>query len=56
MKKILNNFKKAFSLTETIIMLTILAIAVASMTPMVTRKIVNNTEAGTTINGVSPGR
>ena len=50
------NMTKAFSLTETIIMLTILAIAVASMTPMVTRKIVNNTETGATINGVSHGR
>ena len=52
------NFKKikAFSLTETIIMLTILAIAVASLTPMVTRKIANNAEAGTTINGIAHGR
>ena len=52
------NFKKikAFSLTETIIMLTILAIAVASLAPMVTRKIANNAEAGTTINGIAHGR
>ena len=49
-------FKKAFSLTETIIMLTILAIAVASLTPMITKKLANNVEAGTTINGVSHGR
>ena len=56
MKKIKNIISNAFSLTETIILLTILAIAVASLTPMVTKKIVNNAEAGTTINGVSHGR
>lgn len=51
MKKI-----KAFSLTEAMIIIVILAIAVAATTPIISRKIVNITEAGSTIGGGAHGR
>ncbi|MBQ4646625.1 MAG: prepilin-type N-terminal cleavage/methylation domain-containing protein, partial [Candidatus Gastranaerophilales bacterium] len=48
--------KKGFSLTEALILLVILAIAIAASTPMITRKIINTTEAGTTLSGGTHGR
>ena len=46
----------AFSLTETLILLTVLGIAIASLTPMISRKIVNNAEGGVTPSGGSQSR
>ena len=51
-----NTFKKAFSLTETIIILTVLAVAVAASTPLITKKVINVADAGTTITGAAHGR
>ena len=48
--------KFGFSLTETMILITILAIAVAASTPIITRKIVNITDAGSTLSGGAHGR
>ena len=50
------NFKKAFSIAETVILLTILAIGVAASTPIITRKIANITESGSTVGGGTHGR
>lgn len=47
---------KAFSLTEAMIIIVILAIAIAATTPIISRKIVNITEAGSTIGGGAHGR
>lgn len=47
---------KAFSLTEAMIIIVILAIAIAATTPIISRKIVNITEAGSTIGGGTHGR
>ncbi len=57
-KKITKKNKKrfGFSLTETIIMITVLAIVVASTTPIITRKIINNSDIGATLGGGSHGR
>ena len=52
----MKHFKKAFSLSETIIILTVLAIAIAAAIPMMTKKMINVTEAGSTITGASHGR
>ncbi len=51
-----NTFKKAFSLTETIIILTVLAVAVAASTPLITKKVINVADAGATITGAAHGR
>ena len=48
--------KRAFSLTETLNLITILAIAIAAATPTLTRKIINSAEAGTTLSGGAHGR
>lgn len=48
--------KKAFSVTETIILLTVLAVAIAASIPVVTKKIINVSDAGSTITGASHGR
>ena len=48
--------KFGFSLTETMILITILAIAVAASTPIITRKIVNISDAGSTLSGGAHGR
>ena len=48
--------KPAFSLVEAIILMTIAAIAIAAITPMITRKIANVTDAGVSIGGATHGR
>lgn len=55
-EKAMKKIKFGFSLTETMILITILAIAVAAMTPIISRKIINTTEAGTTLSGGAHGR
>ena len=58
MVKIMQKMKRkfGFSLTETMILITILAIAIAASTPIITRKIVNITDAGATLSGGAHGR
>ena len=43
--------KKAFSLTETMIILVIMAIAIAAATPIISKKIVNIVDSGETLSG-----
>lgn len=51
-----NRFKLAFSITETIIILTVLAVAIAASTPLITKKVVNVADAGATVTGAAHGR
>ncbi len=55
-KNVFKKKKNAFSLVEALIMITVLAIAVASITPIITRKIINNSDIGATLGGGSHGR
>ena len=57
-KKMTKNQKKklGFSLMETVIMVTVLAVVVASVTPIITRKIINNSDIGAALGGGSHGR
>ncbi len=48
--------KFAFSLVEALVLLTVVSIALAAITPLITRKIVNNTDPGTAPGGDSHGR
>ena len=48
--------KKAFSLAETIVFVIVSAIIIAAATPLITRKIVNIQDAGTTLGGGQHGR
>ncbi len=52
----MKNKIKAFSLSETIIILTVLAVAIAASIPIMTKKMVNVSDAGSTITGASHGR
>ena len=57
-KNSLNEKKKrfGFSIVEAAIMLTVLAVVVASTTPIITRKLLNNSDIGAALGGGSHGR
>ena len=48
--------KRAFSLVDAIIILTVVAVAVVASTPILSRKVVNNSDAGSTLTGGTHGR
>lgn len=49
-------FLLGFSMVETIIIIAALAIAVAAATPIITRKLINNSDIGSTLGGGTHGR
>ncbi len=48
--------KFGFSIVEALILITVLAIAVAATTPIITRKLINNSDIGAALGGGSHGR
>ena len=48
--------KSGFSLIEAMIVMVVMAVAIVAMTPSITKKVVNNSDFGTTLTGNSHGR